>query len=120
MTTARFFKEGEFNKCVPSCSLQDMKQSTMSKLDTARSIAGVPFILNCAYRSQKWDIEKGRSGLGAHTTGNAVDIRCSSDRDRMLIVNSCIQAGFSRIGIAKTFVHADDSPSLNQDVIWLY
>lgn len=120
MITAKYFKEAEFNRCSPSCSLQDMKQTTMSKLDTAREIAGIPFVLNSAFRSSAWDKSKGRSGTGAHTTGNAVDIRCTSDRNRFLIIDALIKAGFNRIGIAKTFIHADDSPSLSQDVAWMY
>lgn len=45
MITSKYFKEEEFNRCSPSCSLQDMKQTTISKLDTAREIAGIPFVL---------------------------------------------------------------------------
>lgn len=120
MITAKYFKEAEFNRCSPSCSLQDMKQTTMSKLDTAREISGIPFVLNSAFRSSAWDKSKGRSGTGAHTTGNAVDIRCTSDRNRFLIIDALIKAGFNRIGIAKTFIHADDSESHTQQVTWMY
>jgi len=97
-----------------------MQQSTMSKLDTAREIAAIPFVINCAFRSSEWDKKKGRSGTGAHTLGYAVDIRCNSDRNRFLIVDALIKAGFARIGIAKTYIHADSSPSHSQQVIWLY
>ena len=55
MVTSKYFSEGEFNRCSPSCSLQDMKQTTMSKLDTAREIAGIPFVLTSAYRSPAHD-----------------------------------------------------------------
>ena len=120
MATAKYFKEEEFKKCSPSCSLQDMKQTTMSKLDTAREIAGIPFVLNSAFRSSEWDKSKGRSGTGAHTTGNAIDIRCTSDRDRFLIIDSLLKAGFKRIGVAKSFIHADDSETHSQSVSWLY
>jgi len=120
MITAKYFKDDEFKRCSPSCSLQDMQQSTMSKLDTARELAGIPFVLNSAYRSSGWDKAKGRSGTGAHTLGRAVDIRCNSDRNRFIIVDALIKAGFARIGIAKTYIHADDSPNHSQQVIWLY
>lgn len=120
MVTAKYFKEAEFNRCSPSCSLQDMKQTTISKLDTAREIARIPFVLNSAFRSPEWDKSKGRSGTGAHTTGNAVDIRCTSDRNRFLIINALIKAGFKRIGVAKSFIHADDSETHSQSVTWLY
>ena len=109
MITSKYFKEDEFNRCSPSCSLQDMKQTTISKLDTAREITGIPFVLTSAYRSKKWDQSKGRSGTGAHTS-----------RNRFLVVDALLKAGFKRIGVAKTFIHADDSETHDQSVMWLY
>lgn len=120
MIKSRHFTEKEFQRCIPSCSLQDMKQSTMNRFDTARDLAGIPLVINCAYRSSEWDRSKGRSGTGAHTTGRAIDIRCNTDRNRFLIIDALIKAGFTRIGIAKTFIHADDSPTHSQQITWLY
>lgn len=120
MVTSKYFSEGEFNRCSPSCSMQDMKQATMSKLDTAREIAGIPFVLNSAYRSKEWDRSKGRSGTGAHTLGRAVDIRCNTSRNRFKIVDALLKSGFKRVGVAKTFIHADDSGEHDQEVMWLY
>lgn len=120
MTKAKYFSEREFELCSPSCSLQDMQQSTMSKLDTAREIAGIPFVLNSAFRSSDHDRSRGRSGTGAHTLGRAVDIRCNTDRNRFLIISALIKAGFKRIGISKTFIHVDDSPVHTQEVAWMY
>ncbi len=120
MIVSKYFKESEFRNCSPSCSLQDMKQTTMSKLDTAREIAGVPFVVNSAFRSPIWDKSKGRSGTGAHTLGQAVDIRCNTDRNRFLIIEALIKAGFKRIGIARTYIHADDSEKHKEEIIWLY
>ena len=120
MITSKYFKEDEFNRCSPSCSLQDMKQTTISKLDTAREVAGIPFVLTSAYRSREHDRSKGRSGTGAHTIGRAIDIRCNTSRNRFLVVNALLKAGFKRIGVGKTFVHADDSETHDQEVMWLY
>ena len=120
MTTAKYFKESEFRACSPACSLQDMRQSTMNRFDRARRIAGIPFVLNSAYRSPEWELAHGRSGSGAHTRGRAVDIRCRTNATRMKVVVALLAAGFSRIGIADTFIHADDDETLTQDIIWLY
>ena len=120
MITAKYFRESEFKKCVPACSLQDMKQGTMDKLDAAREIAGIPFVLNSAYRSVEHECKQGRDGTSSHTKGMAVDIRCNSNANRMKIVRALIEAGFVRIGIGKTFVHADDDASKSQNVMWHY
>lgn len=120
MITARHFSEGEFKRCVPSCSLQDMNQSTMDRLDRARDLAGIPFKLNCAYRTRAWDLSKGRNGNSAHTRGRAVDIAANNSATRMKVVRGLLSAGFTRIGIAKNFVHADDDPTLPQNVMFDY
>ena len=75
---------------------------------------------NSAYRSSAHDKSKGRSGTGAHTLGQAVDIRCNTSETRFKVVQAAIAAGFSRIGIDKAFVHVDDSSQHAQCVMWLY
>lgn len=120
MITARHFTEGEFQKCSPSCSLQDMEQETIDKLDAARDKAGIPFVLNSAYRSVEHEKKQGRAGTSSHTLGRAVDIRCNTSTNRMKIVRACLEAGFTRIGIGKNYVHVDDSPTHSQDVMWHY
>lgn len=117
---AKYFTEKEFNKCSPSCSLQDMKQNFINLLDLAREIADIPFVLNSAYRSSAYDKSKGRSGTGAHTKGVAVDIRCNSDKNRYLIIDALRAVGFTRIGIGKTYIHVDADETKTQNVIWHY
>ena len=102
-----YFTEDEFNKLTPSCSLSDMDSDFMHKLDYARSIAGVPFILNSAFRSKEWDISKGRSGNSWHTKGMAVDIRCTDSNIRFRIVEGLISSGFRGIIVYPRFIHVD-------------
>ena len=117
---SRYFSESEFKKCVPSCSIEDMDGAFLYLLDEARERAGIPFVLNCAYRPKAWDLAKGRSGNSAHCSGKAVDIRCNTSTNRMKIVQGLLAAGFTRIGIGKTFVHADSDETKPQGVIWHY
>ena len=120
MITAEHFKESEFRRCTPSCSMQDMQQSTMRQLDLARDIAGIPFVLNSAYRSKAWEVKKGRPGTSSHTKGLAVDIRCNTDANRYKIVKAALECGVRRIGIAQTYIHIDCADDHAQDVIWDY
>ena len=117
---SRYFSESEFKKCVPSCSIEDMDGAFLSLLDEVRERAGIPLVLNCAYRSSSWDKSKGRSGNSAHTRGKAVDIRCNTSATRFKIVKAALECGVRRIGIAKSFVHLDNDDSLPQDVIFHY
>ena len=120
MVSAKYFKESEFRNCVPSCSLQDMSQELMYMLDEAREIAGIPFVLNSAYRSKEWEKSKKRTGNYANTRGMAVDIRCNADNNRYIIIQALLQVGFNRIGIGKTYIHADIDRTLTQRVVWHY
>jgi len=120
--TARFFGEAEFQRLSVPCSLQDMQQSTMDMFDKAREIAGVPFVVTSAYRSSAHDKSRGRTGTGAHTLGMAMDIRARNPREMFLILFGLIMAGFKRIGInfASNFIHADNSPNHDQNVLFSY
>ena len=97
-----------------------MNQAFMNKLDRARELAGIPFVITSAYRPPEWDKAKGRSGTGAHMTGVAVDIRCNTARNRFLIVQALLHVGFNRIGIADSFIHVDGSETHDNMVIWTY
>lgn len=118
--SAKYFSESEFRKCTPPCSLQDMNQAFMRKLDNARYQAGIPFVLNSAYRSPAYEKSKGRSGKGDHPQGRGVDIRCNTSQNRMKILRALLDNGFNRIGIGKTYIHAGDGENLPPDVVWHY
>lgn len=132
-STLMYFTEDELRKssfCLPSepsvaaqivqdpFSLFDWP--TLKKLDQTRDYAGIPFRLTCSFRSKAWDLWKGRSGKSAHTKGYAFDIEAKTDSRRFKIVKAAILCGWNRIGIAKTYVHLDDDPSLSHQVLWLY
>lgn len=115
-----YFNESDFNRCTPQCSIRNMDHEFMKKLDLARDMAQVPFILTSAYRDKEWEIAKNRTGKGAHTQGCAVDISCISAQNRFKLIDSLLQIGINRIGIGSDFIHVDNSPSLMQNVIWTY
>lgn len=113
----RYFKPEEFLACVPSCSIQSMDADFLQKLDAARHLAGIPFVLTSCFRSSAWDISHGRSGRGYHTRGMAADIRCSNSRDRFAIVKACTEVGLS-CGLSKDgFVHIDGRTT---SIVFLY
>ena len=116
----KYFSEGEFNRCVPSCSMSDMDKDFLMLLDKVREDCGIPLILNCAYRSVEWDKKKGRSGNSSHCRGKAVDIRCSDSSTAFKIVKAALENGICRIGIGNGYIHLDNDDSLPQGVIWNY
>ena len=117
---SKYFSPKEFKACVPSCTIKDMDAAFLALLDEVREKAGIPLVLNCAYRSKEWEKKQGRSGNSAHTRGKAVDIRCNTSANRYKIVRAALLCGVCRIGVGKTFVHIDNDKTLPQGVIWDY
>lgn len=115
----RYFKPDEFSRCNPPCDISQMDEAFMLRLDEARFLAGVPFVLNCAFRSKEHELKQGRSGSSFHTLGRAVDIRCTNPQTRSKILEGLFKANFSGIGVSKTFIHVDDRPYMSQ-TCWLY
>ena len=70
---SKYFAPKEFQACVPSCSIEQMEPGFLELLDRVREAAGIPLVLNCAFRSVAHEKQMGRSGNSAHTRGRAVD-----------------------------------------------
>ena len=107
---SKYFKNNELN----------MDEEFLQRLDEAREYAGIPFIINSAWRSKEDNKRVGGKPNSSHLKGLAVDIKATSSRQRGLILDALRSVGFSRIGIAKTFIHVDLDFDKDQDVTWLY
>ena len=115
----KYFKEEEFARCSPPCSMSQVSERLLYKLDAARELYGKPIIVNSAYRSVDYEKQHGRDGTSSHCLGEAVDVRCANSFDRLLLLIVFLCVGFRRIGIGKTFIHIDldeNKPS----AVWLY
>jgi uncharacterized protein YcbK (DUF882 family) len=113
----KYFKLSEFDDA-PGTG-KNMKKEFLTKLDKARAIADVPFKITSGYRSKETNKRVGGVSTSSHLKGLAADISCKDSSTRQKIVNGLIQAGFTRIGIADTFIHCDTDKD-KQDAIWLY
>lgn len=116
MAKYRYFTDSEFRNAVPSCSLSDMSEEFMQKLDDARSICSYPFVINSAYRSVEYEKQHGRSGTSSHCKGLAVDISCLTSIARLKMVIALLAVGFRRIGIYPTFIHVDNDMKKNKSM----
>ena len=107
---SKFFKEIEVNMCA----------DFLEKLDEARGYANIPFKINSAFRTKEHNAKIGGKPNSSHLRGLAVDISVFDSVNRFKILNALIHAGFTRIGIADTFIHVDDDKEKSQKVIWKY
>ena len=115
----KHFKISEFDSPDEAGSGNKMNPILLAYLDKARSIANTPFVINSAYRTVAYNKSIGASDTSSHLGGYAVDIKCTTSYQRLLILKALLEAGFTRIGIAPTFIHVDVDP-IKLDYIWLY
>ena len=120
MSRYTYFSERDFAGADPACSIEQMNPEFLSRLDRARAIAGVPFVVNSAYRSVEHEKSRGRNGTSTHTKGLAVDIRTRHSHERYRILKGLLDEGFSRVGIGEGFVHADMDPEKPHQLVWDY
>jgi len=106
---SKYFKEIEYN----------MDLDFLAKLDKAREYAGMPFVINSAYRSPEHP-ESIKNPTSSHIKGLAVDIRTTDSRTRYKVLEALIHVGFNRIGIADSFIHVDDDKEKSNNVVWTY
>jgi len=106
---SKYFKDIEYK----------MDVDFLAKLDEAREYAEIPFIINSAYRSPEHK-ESIKNPTSSHIKGLAVDIKAKDSRTRGIILEALRSVGFTRIGIAKTFIHIDLDYNKSQNVTWLY
>lgn len=101
-----------------------IQEDLREKLEAARNIAGIPFIVTSGFRSaenQNDLIARGKSELtSSHPKGLAVDIRVKESDARFKVIDAALSAGINRIGVGKDFVHLDIDQDKPQNLIWLY
>lgn len=87
----------------------DPDEHLLEMLQCARTLAGVPFIVNSGVRP---------GDDGVHGRGLAADIKATDSRTRYRILTGLLDAGFHRIGIYPRHIHADCDESLDHEVVW--
>ena len=120
----KYFTLEEFDSPDKPGSGKHMDKDFLEMLDCAREEAQIPFKINSGFRTEAKnnDIYK---GLGkdpvrsSHLKGYAADIHCTNSKHRSIIVRALINVGYTRLGIAKSFIHVDNDPD-KSDAIWLY
>lgn len=109
--------------------VEGLQNEFIAKLDMARQIAGVPFIITSGFRSS----EKNQSVIGAvpnsaHLKGLAVDLQVIDDRSLFKIIKGSMESGINRFGIyfrsgatqyVPVHVHMDIDDTKPPEVIWL-
>ena len=118
MKLSKNFTDEEF--WCPCCRKQFMQRVFIEKLQEARNIAEMPFRINSGWRCKEHNRFVGGSKDSSHLCGVAADISSKSSRTLYVIVASLIESGFTRIGVANTFIHVDCDTSKRPNRMWTY
>lgn len=89
----------------------NMDEGFVTKLDNARGLAGIPFVITAkgGYRDEQTNEDVGGVKDSAHTKGLAADLRCRDSRERAIIVRSLFAVGINRVVVytKSKHVHCD-------------
>lgn len=116
----KHFNINEFESPDLKGSGQYMKSEFLDMLDSARELAGIPFVITSGYRTPEHNKNVGGVSSSSHLKGWAADISCIDSVSRHKIITSLLRSGFNRIGVGKTFIHTDCDPTKPKNVIWTY
>lgn len=112
--------ELNLKNCVPACSVEDLNSKLVANLILAQKMCGEQFVITSGFRTQAYERSKGRKGTSSHCKGLAVDISTINSHLRFKVVGALILSGFPRLGVGKTFVHADIDETKAHPIIFHY
>ena len=129
--TLKYFSRSEFDSPDLEGSGDNMSGEFLEMLDEARGLAtevsgkDFPFKINSGFRTQAYHDELTRlrhktDKNSPHKKGLAADISVTDSRSRYIVLNSLLLVGFTRFGIADTFIHVDLDTERKQNIIWTY
>jgi uncharacterized protein YcbK (DUF882 family) len=114
------FSKSEFD-CKHS-GKNEMDHEFMQLLQELREELNFPLVITSGYRDKTHPVEARKThSNGEHTQGRCCDVKCINSATRFKIIETALNLGFTRIGIAKTFLHLGlGGKGLPNYVIWEY
>jgi len=114
----KYFKPEEF-ACKCGCGASYIIPELLHKLDFARGIAKIPFIITSAHRCSAHNVKVGGVGSSSHLHGFAADISCPMPTDRWIIEDALKTASITRIGHYPWGIHCDVDVTKPQNCMWV-
>ena len=106
--------------CKCGCGFASIDPHFEQMLNVARFHANTAFYMTSVCRCPSHNLKEGGKATSDHLTGEGGDIVAISSHKRYKILRGLRRAGFVRIGIGKTFIHAGSNKSNPQNVVWVY
>jgi len=106
--------------CKCGCGFADVDPHFEEMLNIARYHANTAFWMTSVCRCPAHNAIEGGKPTSDHLTGEGGDIVAIKSHKRDKILRGLRAAGFVRIGIAKSFIHAGCNKANPQKVTWVY
>lgn len=109
--------------CPCGCGFIIEDPEFLNKADAMREFYGDPIYpteRGGICRCKKYNREVGGKDDSEHLEGRGGDFKCLTSRERFLMIQAALEAGFTRIGIGDTFIHVGCGKLKDKQVIWLY
>ena len=116
----KYFNFHEFDSPDKPGSGHNMEEEFLELIDCAREEAEIPFKITSGFRTTEHNKSVGGVENSSHIKGCAADISCTSSSQRSIMVRALVNVGFTRLGIAKSFIHVDNDLMKTHPVIWTY
>lgn len=129
----KYFNYSEFDSPDVQGSGQLMDKTLLQMLDDVRDKYDKPIHITSGFRTPQHNEEVGGkmpdengNGGSSHLKGLAIDLSDNNkgapinSKNRFDLINRLLDVGFSRIGVADTFIHADIDPDKTKGVMWTY
>lgn len=114
----KHFVPKEFDSPDVSGSGLNMNYAFIQKLDSARTVSEIQYIINSGYRTIQHNKKVGGKSNSAHLKGLAADISALTSNQKFRLVYGLMEAGFTRIGIYDTHIHVDMDKSKSQNLLY--
>jgi len=90
----------------------------IEKLQQARTIAGIPFLITSGFRCAFENKRRGGDDNSAHLRGMAADIAAHTGQQRYKIIEALLGVGLNRLGIYERHIHVDVDQTMHPCYIW--
>lgn len=112
-------------KCKCGCGICNVSSEFIKKLQAARTVAMVQFTIVSGCRCPDHNYRVGGKDTSDHVATEGMqcagaDIQCYDSISRLRIISAAIIAGFTRIGIANSFIHLGMREGNPENVMWVY
>jgi len=105
--------------CGCGCGRYNAEPELVARLNAARVIAGIPLLVTSGCRCPTHNAAVGGSPSSSHLLGRAADIAAIDSGTRWLVLNALLAAGFTRLEVGGSWIHADVDHNKQERVIWL-